>query len=715
MIFQHARFQIWNQNQHPFVHSLSDFGYAHASLPGVVDMETALNYIIAVLYPNAKAAVATPAALPAVGNTINDYRVVTDDGDGSAAGYRWYIKEGTGGAAWHKILDMDWGTDSVLQAWQNKTLELYVIRNGYDDIDETTGLALAGTYAGQQIFGGTTAGSNLTLSANSGDAAGPNTGYVQITDTLRPVINSSLSLGTTLFRFLKGWFDELQISTLNLVGGLITDSSGAISFSNENLSTTGTLTVGNFLVDGTTSKITSSSGTIDIDNEHLTTTGNLTANKVTATGAASTFFTGTTIADFTLSNGNIASASAAVSFNALDINTTGFFTAEKVTVNALQLDANSLSVVTLNTDLALAANGTGVISLASALTTSSNVTMTSAILGLATSTVNLTGTLNVDDMRLTGATLSTVTANADLNLSSNGTGHVVVAGEICPQSNSTYDVGTSALMWVNLWFTGDLKDGTNTFIHSELMALRSTNYRDAARTIPALSGDALFFDGTQWLASVPDSEITHSSLTGLTTGDAGHTQFALLAGRAGGQALIGGTATGENLDLESTGHATKGFVQLKDTLRPFVDAAYSAGWTGTDIGHSARRINNIVSVGEFLGLRLENLGAAPSSSSQKVGRLIYLTTDENVYIDTGTALKQVGGARYSTDTSWDGSTLVKNVTVSGTDARLAIWQLKDNTNDFEIIYCSIKATSATNILITVGSALPAGSYRLVGV
>ena len=715
MIFQHSRFQIWAQNQHPFVHSLSDFGYAHASLPGVTDTETALNYIIAVLYPNSKPAVATPAALPAAGNTINDYRVVTDDGDGKAAGYRWYIKEGTGGAAWHKILDMDWGTDSVLQAWQNKTLDLYVLKNGYDDIDETTGLALTGTYAGQQIFGGASATTHLTLSANSGDAAGPTTGYVQLTDPLRPVIDSTISIGTTLFRFLKGWFTELQVGTLNLVGGAVTDSTGAISFSNENLSTTGTLTVGNFLVDGSTSKITSSSGTIDIDNENLTTTGNLTANKVTANTAASTFFTGTTIADFTFSNGNIASASAAANFNALNLTTTGIATAGKALVDNLQLDANSLSVVTLNTDLALAANGTGVVSLASALTTSSNVTMTSAILALATSTVNLTGTLNVDDSRLTGSTLSTVTANVNLNLSSNGTGKVVVASAICPQADITYDVGTSALKWVNLWFTGDLKDGTNTFLHSELMALRSANFRDAGRTLAAQSGDALFFNGTQWLASVPDSEITHSTLTGLSTGDAGHTQFALLAGRAGGQSLIGGTATGENLDLESTSHATKGFLQIKDTLRPFADAAFSGGWTGTDIGHSARRVNNVVTAGEFLGLRLENLGAAPSSSAQKIGRLIYLTTDENVYLDTGTVLKQVGGARFSTDTVWNGSDVTKNVTVSGTDARLAVWQLKDNTNDFEVIYCSIKATSATNILITTGSALPAGSYRLVGV
>jgi hypothetical protein len=48
----------------------------------------------------------------------------------------------------------------------------------------------------------------------------------------------------------------------------------------------------------------------------------------------------------------------------------------------------------------------------------------------------------------------------------------------------------------------------------------------------------------------------HGALTGL--GDDDHTQYALLAGRAGGQTLVGGTASGENLTLSSTAHATKG-------------------------------------------------------------------------------------------------------------------------------------------------------------
>ncbi len=52
------------------------------------------------------------------------------------------------------------------------------------------------------------------------------------------------------------------------------------------------------------------------------------------------------------------------------------------------------------------------------------------------------------------------------------------------------------------------------------------------------------------------ASIDHGSILGLADDD--HAQYALLAGRSGGQALIGGIASGDNLTLQSTSHATKG-------------------------------------------------------------------------------------------------------------------------------------------------------------
>lgn len=57
------------------------------------------------------------------------------------------------------------------------------------------------------------------------------------------------------------------------------------------------------------------------------------------------------------------------------------------------------------------------------------------------------------------------------------------------------------------------------------------------------------------------SAIDHGSLSGL--GDDDHTQYLLLAGRAGSQVANGGTAANEDMTLDSTIHATKGYLILQ--------------------------------------------------------------------------------------------------------------------------------------------------------
>lgn len=54
----------------------------------------------------------------------------------------------------------------------------------------------------------------------------------------------------------------------------------------------------------------------------------------------------------------------------------------------------------------------------------------------------------------------------------------------------------------------------------------------------------------------------HGALTGLSDDD--HTQYALLAGRSGGQVLTGGTGSGDDITLRSTSDGTKGDVFLND-------------------------------------------------------------------------------------------------------------------------------------------------------
>ncbi|MDE2233676.1 MAG: hypothetical protein KGJ90_06265 [Patescibacteria group bacterium] len=65
-----------------------------------------------------------------------------------------------------------------------------------------------------------------------------------------------------------------------------------------------------------------------------------------------------------------------------------------------------------------------------------------------------------------------------------------------------------------------------------------------------------------WRGDKTWQTFVHASLSGLSADD--HTQYALLAGRAGGQTLIGGTAASNTLVLQSTSNSTKGYVQVQN-------------------------------------------------------------------------------------------------------------------------------------------------------
>lgn len=725
MIFTKHRFEIWSQTQHPYKHTLGDFSYVNPAAPGVSNVEGAFNWIFAVLYPNAKASVANVAALPLMGNTLNDYRVVLDDGDGKAASYRWEQREGEVSPSWHKVYDMDWGQDSILAAFQNNTQDLYVCRNGRTELDGG-GSPITGLYAGQTIYGGDSANQNLTLRANSGDGVGPRTGFVQVDDMFRPAVHNTFDLGTSTFRWKDIYAQSSAvIGTLSIVSGQITDSSGAISFDNENLTTTGNITGG--VVTGTSlvadngpdsvtlvpGTYTDTTGAVSFGAANLSTTGTLGAGVTTFTDNAQTIVIDPDVAGV----GRITSSTGTLDFDNENLQTTGNLqvgqiTSTRLDVDSIRLDSNTISITLLNSNLVLQANGTGVVDVQSAMTTLGQTV---------TGVMTVTGQLNIDNLRLDGNVISSQNLNGDIQFTPNGTGQIIVDSTIKPGADNVSDLGTSLLRFNDLFLGGTISNGTNNIALSTLLAFRSGVWRDLAQTLPAQNGDALFYDSVNgvWLASVPDSEIAHSSLSGLITGDAGHTQFAMLAGRAGGQTLQGGTAASENLTLESTSHATKGDVFTKDDFLPFTNASYSGSWSGTDLGDATHYFRDLYTKGELKGARLENYTFAtlPAASAQNIGRVVFATDVNKAYVDVGTSFKVLGVSKFVADQTFDGVITLLNVNVSAeiTDARNAVWQLRDNANNFEIMGVTILATSASNVRITTNVPLPAGSYRLIGV
>jgi hypothetical protein len=104
------------------------------------------------------------------------------------------------------------------------------------------------------------------------------------------------------------------------------------------------------------------------------------------------------------------------------------------------------------------------------------------------------------------------------------------------------------------WSTFNSKQNTITNPVTGTGATNQIAYWSGTNTLTGVTAGANSFlttDGT----NVP-------GLTALSADT--FTQYALLAGRAGGQTLIGGTAASNNLTLETTSHATKGSYILSD-------------------------------------------------------------------------------------------------------------------------------------------------------
>lgn len=112
---------------------------------------------------------------------------------------------------------------------------------------------------------------------------------------------------------------------------------------------------------------------------------------------------------------------------------------------------------------------------------------------------------------------------------------------------------------------GQITSASNTAIN--ITASQVSNFNEAAQDAmgAAISDTAtvnLSYDGVSNLlsADVLQAGLDHGSISGLSDDD--HAQYALLAGRSGGQSLIGGSASANDLSLSSTSNATKGKIKL---------------------------------------------------------------------------------------------------------------------------------------------------------
>jgi len=112
----------------------------------------------------------------------------------------------------------------------------------------------------------------------------------------------------------------------------------------------------------------------------------------------------------------------------------------------------------------------------------------------------------------------------------------------------------------------------------------------------------------------------HGALSGLADDD--HTQYALLAGRSGGQTLIGGTASGNDLILSSTSHATKGQIFFSAAQVSHFDEANERLNTGNesdDTTNASRPINLIATNATMRVFRVTSNLATASPAVELIG------------------------------------------------------------------------------------------------
>jgi hypothetical protein len=196
-----------------------------------------------------------------------DTKVVYSDGAGAGAAF-------IDAFASLSVVDLIVGGDIDLEGSidVNGTTNLDIV-----DIDGAVNMATTALVTGV-----------LTTTATQVATGGITSGSDIISDT-----DSTDSLGSTGVRWLKGWFDSLTAGTLTVGSGSVTDSSGAISFGDENLTTTGIVTAagtsvftnldisGDVDVDGTTNL-----DVVDIDGAVDMATTLLVTGVVTASTSA---------------------------------------------------------------------------------------------------------------------------------------------------------------------------------------------------------------------------------------------------------------------------------------------------------------------------------------------------------------------------------------------------------------------------------------------
>lgn len=232
--------------------------------------------------------------------------------------------------------------------------------------------------------------------------------------------------------------------------------------------------------------------------------------------------------------------------------------------------------------------------------------------------------------------------------------------------------------------------------------------------------------GTTRVLTMPDADITPDD-TGATRG------HAVLAGQAGGQTLVGGTAASDNLVLRSTSNATKGDVVIAD-VATFEDdqITFTQPTAGTAIGGGSAAALRSVSTGPAVEIRETDaaldekswdfLGGGGTLSFRAVNDANSASTPYLQVDRTGTTIDSVqflnghvsvGSTLISSIFTDANSQSLDDLTVSSDSAVVGVDKAPDltlhnesqTTNNSNLIAFSSKNTTLSNVAYAVISGI----------
>ena len=341
------------------------------------------------------------------------------------------------------------------------------------------------------------------------------------------IVDGSMTVsGSTNFLGAISAGSGSTIGNLTLADGSITDSSGAISFGNENLTTTGTMNAGTGSTFGNLTlangSITDSSGAISFGNENLSTTGTLNVSGLSTLGAltvtgAMTFTSGGVTVDNLTFNDNIISSSSNADIR-LAPGGTGSVIVDSLTIDDnINITDNHIKATASNSDLVLSPAGTGQVVIAKADINSGAIDGTviggtTAAAGTFT-TLTVTQALTLGQITIDDNTVKTNSSNANLELSGNGTGGVTISGFTFPVSDGSSNQflktdGLGTLSFATAGATlnnSDLVDATTTVASSATSVLNTfsaSSFRSAKYFISIT-------DATNSRFEVVEANVTH--------------------------------------------------------------------------------------------------------------------------------------------------------------------------------------------------------------